>query len=47
MLRFGDVKTFEICEIKVGGNPGESKTLLIGSIFYKGHKIVEDEKKGV
>ncbi|MDI9642824.1 MAG: tetrahydromethanopterin S-methyltransferase subunit H [Archaeoglobaceae archaeon] len=46
MLRFAQPKIFEICGIKVGGNPGESKTLLIGSIFYKGHKIVEDEKKG-
>ncbi len=47
MLRFGEAKIFEIGGIKVGGNPGESKTLLIGSIFYKGHKVVEDEKKGI
>lgn len=47
MLKFKSPKVFEIGGIKVGGNPGEGKTLLIGSIFYKGHRIVEDEKKGV
>lgn len=47
MLKYAQPKTFEIGGIKVGGNPGETKTLLIGSIFYKGHKIVEDEKKGL
>lgn len=46
MLKFKNPKFFEIGGIKVGGNPGEGKTLLIGSIFYKGHKIVENEKKG-
>ncbi len=47
MLKFENPKIFEIGGVKIGGNPGEGKTLLIGSIFYKGHKIVEDEKKGV
>ncbi|MEM0353844.1 MAG: tetrahydromethanopterin S-methyltransferase subunit H [Archaeoglobaceae archaeon] len=47
MFRFPEPKVLEISGIKIGGNPGETRTLLIGSIFYKGHKLVEDEKKGV
>jgi len=33
--------------IKIGGNPGETSTALAGTIFYSGHKIVSDPKKGV
>lgn len=40
-------KIFDIGNLKVGGQPGENPTLLIGSIFYAGHKIVTDEKKGL
>jgi len=40
-------KIYEIGGIKIGGQPGELPTTLIGSIFYEGHKIVEDPKKGV
>ncbi|MQY61905.1 hypothetical protein GH146_01290 [archaeon] len=32
--------------IKLGGQPGELPTALTASIFYIGHKIVEDKKKG-
>jgi tetrahydromethanopterin S-methyltransferase subunit H len=32
--------------IKIGGNLGEVPTVLAGTIFYGGHKIVEDAKKG-
>jgi len=39
-------KIFQIDEIKIGGQ-GENPTVLIGSIFYKDHKIVKDEEKGV
>lgn len=39
-------KTFEIGNIKVGGQPGENPPVLIGSIFYYGHKIVIDEEEG-
>jgi len=39
-------KTFEIGKIKIGGQPGENPPVLIGSIFYHRHKIVEDEKTG-
>ena len=33
--------------VKIGGNPGETPTVLGGTIFYSGHKIVSDSKKGV
>ncbi len=33
--------------VKIGGNLGEVATALAGTIFYGGHKIVEDAKKGV
>ena len=39
-------KTFEIGKIKIGGQPGENPPVLIGSIFYHRHKVVEDEKTG-
>ena len=39
-------RTFEISGVKIGGQPGEVPTVLVGSIFYQGHKIIEDEKKG-
>lgn len=39
-------KVFEIGKIKVGGQPGENPTVLVGSIFYRGHKIVTDDKAG-
>ena len=40
-------KIFDIGRVKVGGQPGELPTVLIGSIFYLGHKIVTDEKFGI
>jgi tetrahydromethanopterin S-methyltransferase subunit H len=40
-------KIFDIGRVKVGGQPGELPTVLIGSIFYMGHKIVADEKLGI
>lgn len=39
-------KVFDIAGVKVGGQPGEYPTVLIGSIFYDGHKIVTDAMKG-
>jgi len=48
MLKFEKKQQkFEISSgITVGGQPGEFPTLLIGSIFYSGHKIVKDHSKG-
>ncbi len=39
-------KVFDISGVKVGGQPGEYPTALIGSIFYDGHKIVSNANKG-
>ncbi len=40
-------RVFQIGRIKIGGQPGELPTVLVGSIFYKGHKIVKDSQKGI
>jgi tetrahydromethanopterin S-methyltransferase subunit H len=42
-----DQMIFEIGSVKIGGQPGQLPPVMIGSIFYKGHKIVLDESKGV
>jgi len=47
MFRFENQKVFEIGGVKIGGEVGENPTVLIGSIFYGKHKIVEDEKRGI
>lgn len=39
-------KVFDIGRVKIGGQPGENPTVLVGSIFYHGHKILLDEKTG-
>jgi tetrahydromethanopterin S-methyltransferase subunit H len=47
MLRFGtEQKTLRIQEFSVGGIPGERPTVLIGSIFYRGHNVFTDEERG-
>ena len=40
-------QVFEIGKVKVGRRLGENPTVLIGTLFYHGHKIVEDEEKGI
>jgi len=48
MFRFGrDQIVFEISGVRIGGQPGENPTVMIGSIFYKGDKVVRDEEAGV
>ena len=48
MLRYEEEQqVFDIAGVKVGGQPGEYPTVLIGSIFYDRHKIVSDDSKGV
>ena len=32
--------------IQIGGQPGELPTVLVGSIFYQGHKILKNSQKG-
>ncbi|HDM88994.1 MAG TPA: tetrahydromethanopterin S-methyltransferase subunit H [Candidatus Bathyarchaeota archaeon] len=39
--------TFEIAGVKVGGEVGENPTVMIGSIFYSGDKIVKNESEGI
>jgi tetrahydromethanopterin S-methyltransferase subunit H len=38
---------YEIGKVKVGGQPGELPTFLIGSIFWLGQKMVQDANKGI
>jgi len=47
MLKFRtEQKVYEISGLKVGGEVGENPTVMIGSIFYKGDKTVQNEKTG-
>jgi len=39
-------RVFDIAGVKIGGQPGEYPTVLIGSIFYEKHKIVSNSLKG-
>ena len=39
-------KVYEIAGVTVGGNVGENPTVMIGSIFYKGDKTIQDENAG-
>lgn len=39
-------KVFDIGRVKIGGMPGDRPTVLVGSIFYRKHGIVEDERTG-
>lgn len=48
LLKFSrEQKTFRIGGIDVGGQPGERPTVLIGSIFYRGHRIVSNPEEGI
>jgi tetrahydromethanopterin S-methyltransferase subunit H len=48
MFRFDKEQTvIDVAGVKVGGQPGEYPTVLAGTIFYGGHKIISDEKAGV
>ena len=38
---------FEIAGVKIGGQPGQLPTVMVGSIFYHGDKKVTNEKTGV
>jgi tetrahydromethanopterin S-methyltransferase subunit H len=39
-------KVFDISGVKIGGQPGQRPTVMIGSIFYFKHKIMKNEKTG-
>lgn len=40
-------KVCNIAGVEIGGQPGERPTVLIGSIFFAGHRIVHDPIKGL
>jgi len=40
-------KIYTVGKAKVGGQPGELPTFLIGSIFWLGQKMVQDANKGI
>lgn len=47
MLQFEKEQSIvSVGEVEIGGQPGELPTVLIGSIFYEGHGIVEDSTRG-
>lgn len=47
MFKFkADQKVFEVGGIKIGGLRSDVPPVLIGSIFYHGHKVVIDERRG-
>ena len=47
MFKFkAEPREVEIAGIRIGGPPGKNPTVLAGTIFYHGHKIVRDPEKG-
>jgi len=47
MIRFNvEQSVYNISGVEVGGQPGERPMLLIGSMFFNGHKIIKDSIKG-
>ncbi|HOU24774.1 MAG TPA: tetrahydromethanopterin S-methyltransferase subunit H [Anaerolineae bacterium] len=42
-----DQITCRIGSVELGGQPGERPTVLIGSIFFAHHKIVQDSQRGL
>jgi tetrahydromethanopterin S-methyltransferase subunit H len=47
VFKFNSKQTvYDIGGVKVGGEVGENPTVMIGSIFYRGDKIIKDEKTG-
>lgn len=48
MFKFDvEQRIFNIDGVKLGGQPGQLPTVLIGSIFYEGDNIVKDSKRGL
>ncbi len=47
LLKFGrKQETYNIAGVQVGGQPGENPTVLVGTMFYEGHKIVSNPITG-
>jgi tetrahydromethanopterin S-methyltransferase subunit H len=48
MIKFNTKQNiYDVGKVKVGGQPGELPTFLIGSIFWLGQKMVQDANKGI
>ena len=48
MFKFkSELREVEVAGVRIGGPPGKNPTVLAGTIFYHGHKIVRDPEKGV
>jgi tetrahydromethanopterin S-methyltransferase subunit H len=48
MFRFSREQSIvNIVNVKFGGQPGEMPTVLCGTIFYQGQRIVQDEENGL
>ncbi|MFX0195428.1 MAG: tetrahydromethanopterin S-methyltransferase subunit H, partial [Candidatus Hodarchaeota archaeon] len=48
MFRYEKEQTInKVGDVELGGQPGELPTVLIGTLFYKGHKIVRDPQRGI
>lgn len=41
-----DQAVYDINGVKIGGQPGEHPTAMVGSIFYKGDSLLEDPETG-
>jgi tetrahydromethanopterin S-methyltransferase subunit H len=39
-------ETYDISGVKIGGQPGEYPTAMVGSIFYKGDSVLNDPETG-
>lgn len=47
-MRFQNAQSsFKVGGVSFGGQPGERRTVMVGSIFYPRHSIVEDRVRGV
>lgn len=40
-------KIYRLGDVLLGGQPGENPTVLVGSIFYRGHRIVSNSEEGI
>lgn len=48
MFRFKNKQSIvNVAGIRFGGQPGSLPTVLCGTIFYQGHRIVEDDERGI
>ncbi len=48
MFKFNtEQKVYQVGKVKIGGQPGELPTVLIGSIFWLGQKMVMDANQGI